>query len=330
MRHALAALVLAAASAPLQAGSTPVPVGPEFQVNTYTFTAQGTPAIATDAGGDFVVVWQSLGSSGRDTFASDSLQGQRYSALGAPQGAEFQVNSYTTSVQINAAIAAAAGDFVVVWESFGSSGGDTSGSGIQSQRYSASGAPQGAQFQVNSYTPGQQRFPAIAADADGDFVVVWDGSGSSGGDIDDSVQGRRFRVTGDLQGTVFLDRNSDGIHDASEPGVAGIAIELYDLALELHRTAVTDANGDYVLKPKEGLWNARFVPPASGGFTFTAEDVGGDDEVDSDADPQTGWTNLFQMTIGLFDDTLDAGILPDIFADGFESGGSAAWSATVP
>lgn len=31
----------------------------------------------------------------------------------------------------------------------------------------------GDQFQVNTYTSGKQRDPALAVDADGDFVVVW-------------------------------------------------------------------------------------------------------------------------------------------------------------
>ncbi len=33
--------------------------------------------------------------------------------------------------------------------------------------------PAGAEFQVNTYTTDQQEDPAVAVDADGDFVVVW-------------------------------------------------------------------------------------------------------------------------------------------------------------
>ena len=98
MRHAFAVLLLVAGAAPLQAGSSPLPVGPEFQVNSYTPNSQRFPAIASDADGDFVVAWQSSSSSGGDTSYS-SVQGQRYSAAGLPQGAQFQVNSYTTSLQ---------------------------------------------------------------------------------------------------------------------------------------------------------------------------------------------------------------------------------------
>ena len=148
-----------------------VPQGGQFQVNSYTTNDQFAPKIASDADGDFVVVWPSSGSGG-DTSAF-SVQGQRYSAAGAPQGGQFQVNSYTTGTQTTPAIATDAdGDFVVVWRSDGASSGDTSTSSVQGQRYAASGAAQGGQFQVNTYTSSYQNSPAIASDSDGDFVVV--------------------------------------------------------------------------------------------------------------------------------------------------------------
>ncbi len=53
-----------------------------------------------------------------------------------PQGSEFQVNSYTTDIQIKAAVATdSSGNFVVVWRSNGSEGSDTSSASIQGQRF---------------------------------------------------------------------------------------------------------------------------------------------------------------------------------------------------
>ena len=44
--------------------------------------------------------------------------------------------------------------------------------------------PFGAEFQVNTFTPGHQIYPAAAADEAGNFVVVWMGyAGSWGTDI---------------------------------------------------------------------------------------------------------------------------------------------------
>ena len=140
--------------------------------------------MAAAADGDFVVVWESVGSPGTDT-SRCSIQGQRYASDGSAQGAQFQVNTYTTNYQLRPSVAADAdGDFVVVWDSIGSSGTDTSSSSIQGQRYASDGSPQGAQFQVNTYTTGYQTVPPWRRTADGDFVVVWESVGSSGTDTD--------------------------------------------------------------------------------------------------------------------------------------------------
>ena len=66
-------------------GQTPVPVGEEFQVNTYITNNQRYPSVALDGDGDFVVVWVSDGSGGTDS-SSSSIQGQRYSADGTRAG----------------------------------------------------------------------------------------------------------------------------------------------------------------------------------------------------------------------------------------------------
>ena len=61
--------------------------------------------------------------------------GQRYASSGSALGTEFQVNTYTTGSQSEAAVASdAAGGFVVVWSSYGQDG---SSSGIFGERYAA-------------------------------------------------------------------------------------------------------------------------------------------------------------------------------------------------
>ena len=61
--------------------SNGIPLGADFQVNTYTTNNQNFPEVAVDADGNFVVVWHSDGSFGTDT-DSESVQGQRYAANG--------------------------------------------------------------------------------------------------------------------------------------------------------------------------------------------------------------------------------------------------------
>ena len=308
-------------------------LGGQFQVNSYTSNPQFFPSVALDGNGDFVVVWQSYGSSGGDT-SSYSIQGQRYAAGGAAQGGQFQVNAHTPNYQSNPAVSLDVdGDFVVVWKSDGSNGGDTSSFSIQGQRYAAGGAALGGQFQVNSYTTSGQRHPAVALSADGDFVVAWESDGSSGGDTHfTSIQGQRFLVTGELLGKVFFDANANGLQDVGEPGIAGVTVELYDDAFAVRRTVVTDGLGEYHLRPKEGSWVLHFVAPSA---WFTSPDVGGDDTLDSDADPATGETAPFPVSINVLDTTIDAGfvVLPvflPLFLDGFETNDTTRWSTTVP
>ena len=176
------------------------PLGGEFQVNSYTTSYQSQPDVTVADGGGFVVVWASNGSSGTD-HSGYSVQAQRYAANGAPQGPQFQVNNYTTADQAQASVASdTAGDFVIAWSSFGSFGGDSDPGSIHAQRYAANGAAQGGQFQVNTYTTDNQARPSVAADADGDFTIVWESQGSFRDNSGLSVQSRWYKRDGSAWG----------------------------------------------------------------------------------------------------------------------------------
>jgi hypothetical protein len=177
--------------------STGIPLGAEFQVNTYTTGYQSHPDVATETGGNFVVVWRSAGSAGSDT-SSSSIQAQRFDSTGTPLGGEFQVNTYTTSAQQLARVAInAGGDFLIAWESDGSAGSDTSSLSTQGQRFDSSGTPLGSEFQVNTYTTGVQSGAHVAIDTTGNFVVVWNSTGSAGSDQSGaSIQGQRYDSSG--------------------------------------------------------------------------------------------------------------------------------------
>jgi hypothetical protein len=75
------------------------------------------------------VVWQSI----TQDLSGYGVFGQRYASNGTAQGAEFQVNTYTTSYQGFAVASHITGsDFVVVWHSSDQDGSDT---GIFGQRF---------------------------------------------------------------------------------------------------------------------------------------------------------------------------------------------------
>jgi hypothetical protein len=203
-----------------------------FLVNTHTTGTQSAAAAAANAAGGFVVAWQSVSSPGADV-SSYSVQARRYDASGAPIGAQFQVNTYTTNGQHQPAVAVdGAGNFVVVWMSFGAAA-DTDFASIQAQRYDASGAPLGGQFQVNTYTTGSQTDADVAAHGSGGFVVVWASSESAGSDPDMSVQARLY----DASGT---------------PLAAEFQVNTYTTSIQHQPAVVLDGAGNFVV-----VWTSR-------------------------------------------------------------------------
>ena len=196
--------------------------GSDFIVNAYSTGTQFFPAAAMDSDGDFVITWASSGTpAGETDTAGLSIQAQRYNNGGIPQGAQFQVNAYTSDNQIYPAVSIDSdGDFVVVWQSDGSDGSDTSASSIQAQIFHADGTPRGDQFQVNEYTSSSQFNASVAMNADGDFIVTWDSFGSGGDDSElFSVQGRYFYRNGFSQHGEFQ-VNQYTTNSQNRPGVA--------------------------------------------------------------------------------------------------------------
>jgi len=167
-----------------------VPLGPEFRVNTYSTSVQSYPAIASDGTGNFVVVWHSIQDPGYGVF------GQRYAISGTPLGGEFRINSYTTGTQGIADVASdPSGNFVVLWMS-----DEDPGFGVFGQRYASAGTPLGGPFHVNTYTTSGQGFPAVSADAAGNFVVVWESATSI---PNYSIAGQRYASSGAPLGGEF-------------------------------------------------------------------------------------------------------------------------------
>ena len=90
-------------------------------------------------------------------------------------GSEFPVNTRTSLDQTNAAISTDPnGNFVVVWSSYYSYG-DKSNE-IRGRRFYADNSPIDAkEFEINTIQTGNQSEPSIATDAEGNFIVAWQG-----------------------------------------------------------------------------------------------------------------------------------------------------------
>ncbi len=123
-----------------------------------------------------------------------------------------------------------------------------------------------------------------------------------------SVRQGVFKQTGTLLGNrVWLDTNRNVIQDPSEPGIGGICVNLYDAGGALVDRTTTDSNGYYGFNVESGgTYSVQFVKPAY--LDFTRPDIG-DENHDSDADPQSGRTAEIRVA---HDDLLvDAGLFPN-------------------
>jgi len=210
--------------------SAGVPLGNEFRVNTATSSHQGLSSVATDASGNFVVVWM--------TSFPENVWGQRFASSGSPLGGQFQVNSGPFGFGPIVAMDAA-GDFVVAWQK-----NDTASDlGIIARRFAASGVPLGNEFRVNTVTAGNQYYPGVASDGVGNFVVIW---GSADGD-DTGVFAQRFASSGAPLGGEFR-------VNTYTTGVQGRSL--------LRPSVALDAAGNFVIvwgsDPQDGFFAGAF------------------------------------------------------------------------
>ena len=189
------------------------PLGEEFQVSEATAGDQYQPAVARDPDGNFIVVWQSTFQDGSQL----GIYGRRYVA-GLPTSGEFQVNTETTGDQKFPAVATSwDGSFVVVWET---DRPDLAGADILGQRFDASAAKAGPEFQVNTYTPGAQERPAVSMDSTGAFVVTWQGTPS-----DDPLRKNVFARQFASDGTPLADPFQVTTTLASDQPASAVAVD---------------------------------------------------------------------------------------------------------
>ncbi len=125
-------------------------------------------------------------------------------------GEEFQVNTYTTEAQHSPAICAGEnGTVAVVWVSEFQDG---SRGGVYGRILGRDGAFLSDEFQVSTYTRGDQTAPAIACELDGDFIVVWANTltrSALGHPIGGHIWGRRFASSGTPLGPEFQISHSE-------------------------------------------------------------------------------------------------------------------------
>ncbi len=300
------------------------PLGADFQVNTDTFYDQSSPAVSPDGSGGFVVAWQYYIGSYYDPVRR--IKAQRFDSEGDTVGPEFQVDDPSLSYyhRLPAVSEVGAGGFVVVWQSDASHGTDDDGLSIQARRFDSGGSPAGAPFQVNSYTTGDQEQPTVIADGAAGFVVAWRSDGSYGNEgLLDSIQAQRFDAEGDPIGAQFQ-------------------VNSYTSAFEARPAIAPDGSGGFLV-----AWDSSFFStiraqrfdadwlPVGGEFQVNSYSTG--QQLEAAVSPDGSGRLVVVWTSGGSSGSDNSGTSvqakrvsgAEIFADGFESGDTSAWSTTI-
>jgi hypothetical protein len=183
--------------------------GSEFQVNTLIEGSPTGPIISGLSNGGFIICWESLGHNGDDT----EIFAQLFDSLGQKVGGEFLVNTYTINSQSNPSVTTLSNShFVVSWQSLEQDG---SAYGIFAQLFDNFGVKISAEFQVNSNTSNNQKYPDISTLNNGRFVICWESMGQVGNSYGIFAQifdnlgakvGGEFKVNDDTVGVHRLPR----------------------------------------------------------------------------------------------------------------------------
>ena len=164
---------------------------------------QSPQITAVGTSGEYVVVWS--GQDDSSPIADYSIFVQKFNANGTTSGSSTQLEAIGKTDGKDAAPQVTAvgtsGEYVVVWAGEDGSGGDTS---IFVQKFNASGATSGNTIQLEAIgkTDGDDETPRVTAvGTSGEFVVVWAGEDSLGGDVSIFVQ--KFDANGSISGSAI-------------------------------------------------------------------------------------------------------------------------------
>ncbi|MBI5959087.1 MAG: hypothetical protein HY866_10155, partial [Chloroflexi bacterium] len=129
-----------------------------------------------------------------------------------------------------------------------------------------------------------------------------------------------------FSGRVWHDQNANGIQDGGEPGLGGMGVDLHTSVGVLNTSTLADGSYTFTVTPGNG----SIFFNLTAGYYFSPQNAGGDDTVDSDANPSTGAGGSAFLTSGQTID-FDAGAYQyasvgdrfwhDLDGDGIQDGG---------
>ena len=184
----------------------------QFPVTQYTSYNQRNPAVATLAGGNYVIAWVSEQERSAN---SVDIYARIFSPAGVPVTDEIAVNSETNFCDSPAVAPLNDGGFTVVWAQQDAVV-VTNGWDIWGRAFSASGLPEVSDFTINTHLYGDQYAPKIAAGPSGS-LVVWTSLGQDGSR--EGVFGRFLAGGTQVSGSEFQ-VNTTWISQQMHPAVA--------------------------------------------------------------------------------------------------------------
>ena len=167
----------------------------EFQVNTFTTSAQDRPRVLSLSSDLFVICWNSWEEDGNGI----GIFAQIFDENGEKVGSEFQVNTYSENWQQAPALLKLSDDkFIIYWISREQDG---SGSGIYAQIFDLQGNKINEEFRINSYSDNDQSDPMITNLNNDQFVACWESQGQDGSGH--GIFAQRFSDDGEYLGNEF-------------------------------------------------------------------------------------------------------------------------------
>ncbi len=196
---------------------------------------QRAPDIAQLPGGKFAIVWTEF------SLAGSQIVMQLFTSLGASTSGKIVVNTTLSGEPERAKVAVdGLGRLIVVWQGDDL---DEEGSAIAARLFNSNGSALTGEFVVNSNQRDDPGFPAVAADPEGNFVVVWEIIIPDAGPF--QVAGQRFTASAEPLGGEF--RVGIGVGaDQNLPVVGMASDQTFVVAFEAPDFAGDDGRGVFV------------------------------------------------------------------------------------
>lgn len=158
------------------------PLAADFAINTTLAGSQSEPFAIGLRGGGYLVAWTDDSHAPGD-LDGRAVRGRLVDARGAALGEDFVLATTTRGDQAAPKVAMLAdGSLMLAFEDASLSGPDTAGNSTRARRLSADGTPLGADFLVNTYYESDQEDAAMAADATGGVLFVYEDQSAGSAD----------------------------------------------------------------------------------------------------------------------------------------------------